>query len=163
MWDSLKKQLEVERRQLNRLLEAHRPLLAKCERKKPSVVELSALAAMLHTFYTGIENIFRRVAVEMDGKRAKGESWQRQLLETMARATPDRGAVISSTLWWRLRGYLDFRHAFRHGYTLELQWAKMASLARGCEKVWRELEAELQGFITSLKKSDQKPGRGRTG
>jgi hypothetical protein len=55
VWDKLRKQITVERQQLDRLLEIHRPLIKKCAAGPPSEVELSALAAALHSFYSGIE------------------------------------------------------------------------------------------------------------
>ena len=63
MWARLRKQAEVEFAQLETLLEGHRPLVEQCERTAPGPVERSALAAMLHAFYTGIENLLKRVAV----------------------------------------------------------------------------------------------------
>jgi len=40
---------------------------------------------MLHSFYTGVENIFKRVAVEIDGAPPTGESWHRGLLDAIGR------------------------------------------------------------------------------
>ena len=65
----LRKQIDVEREQLRRLLDAHRPLLEQCRQQAPSAIELSALGAMLHGFYTGIENVFKRIAIELDSER----------------------------------------------------------------------------------------------
>jgi hypothetical protein len=67
VWDKLRKQIAVERQQLHRLLATHRPILEKCAARPPSEIELSALAAMLHSFYNGTENIFKRIAEEIDG------------------------------------------------------------------------------------------------
>jgi hypothetical protein len=56
------------------------PLLSKCRETVPTDIELSALAAVLHSFYTGVENIFKRLAVEVDGQPPQGEAWHRDLL-----------------------------------------------------------------------------------
>ena len=147
MLNRLRKQTAVELEQLDRLIETHRPLLDKCAHETPSNIELSALAAMLHSFYTGIENIFKRVAVELDGALPRGEFWHRELLKAMTRPRQEYGLVISASLRDRLREYLEFRHVFRQAYTFQLQWEKMASLVLDCAEVFRSLQAELGAFL----------------
>ena len=73
-WDRFRKQQAAEREQLQRLLFGIHGLLAKCRDTAPTEIELSALAATLHSFYTGVENIFKRVAVELDGEPVRGDS-----------------------------------------------------------------------------------------
>ena len=147
MWNRLSKQTAVELEQLDRLIETHRPLLTKCASETPSNIELSALAAMLHSFYTGIENIFKRVEVELDGDLPQGEFWHRELLKAMTRPREEYRLVIPGSLRDQLREYLEFRHVFRQAYTFQLQWEKMASLVLNCERVFRSLEAELGTFF----------------
>jgi hypothetical protein len=65
VWHKLRKQVTVERQQLHRLLETFRPLIERSAVSPPDDIELSALAAMLHSFYNGFENIFKRVAAEL--------------------------------------------------------------------------------------------------
>src|SRR6266568_8850332 len=77
--DKLRKQVAVERQQLHRLFESYRPLLEKSTASPPSDIELSALAAMLHSFYIGIENIFKRAAGELGDPMPGEESWHQDL------------------------------------------------------------------------------------
>ena len=154
MWDKLRKQITVELNQLHHLLENHRPLLEKCLSEKPDPIERSAFAAMLHSFYTGIENILKRVALEIDGGLPGSEIWHRQLLNKMAQPGPDRSAVITPATRDILRSYLEFRHVFRHAYTFELRWEKMAGLVHGCEKTLRQVELELRLFFQENKRDD---------
>jgi len=103
----------VERQQLHRLLKAYRPVLEKCASTPPNDIELSALAAMLHSFYNGIENIFKRIAEELDGQLPRGQAWHRELLDLMGEPGKARPALICESLVERLDSYLDFRHFFR--------------------------------------------------
>ncbi len=98
MWDRLRKQIALERKQLRRLLEVYRPLLDKSAASPPNDIELSALAAMLHSFYNGVENIFKRTAIEVDGGMPTGEFWHKELLDSMTRPTSQRGSVLSPEL-----------------------------------------------------------------
>ena len=149
MWRKLRKQVAVERQQLNKLVDTHRPLLEKCSTTRPDDIELSALAAMLHSFYTGIENMFKRIAVEIDGKLPSSPFWHRDLLEAMIHPAPNRQAVISDALRNRLREYLEFRHVFRQAYSFQLRWDKMETLVLECEQMLRWLEKELDAFLKS--------------
>lgn len=120
MWDRLREQVALEQEQLHRLLDIHRPLLDKCAVSPASNIELSALAAMLHSFYNGIENIFKRTAVELDGVTPSGEYWHKELLDAMTQATSKRPPVLSAGLRGQLKEYMEFRHLFRHALHLPL-------------------------------------------
>jgi hypothetical protein len=52
VWPDLKDQISVEEAQLHQLLAVHQPLLDQVRTQAPSAIELSALAALLHSFYT---------------------------------------------------------------------------------------------------------------
>lgn len=143
MSDKLHKQIAVELQQLNRLLEVHQPLLDKCANEAPSEIEISALAAMLHSFYTGIENIFKRIVLESGEALPAGEAWHRDLLDLITRPGAARAAVISTPLRDKLREYLRFRHVFRQAYSFDLRWDKMGTLVLACVETLRLLEAEL--------------------
>lgn len=147
MWHKLAKQINVEREQLRRLFQIHSHLIANCDSQPPNEIELSALAALLHSFYTGIENIFKRVAVELDGGAPRGEAWHRQLLDVMAASTSIRAALISESLRDSLSEYLAFRHVFRQAYSFDLRWEKMSALVLNCEATFRRLEDELEDFL----------------
>lgn len=58
--------------------------------------------------------------------------------------------VISQELHEKLFDYLSFRHVFRHAYSFELHWQKMAPLIRDCETVFIQLQTELQRFLADL-------------
>ncbi len=151
MSDRLKKQIELELELLQRLLEVHKPILEKAARQiTPTPIEISALGAMLHSFYSGIENILKRIVTEIDNRHFCGESWHRELLQLAANQTPNRPAVFTEDLCSRLEEYLRFRHRFRHSYSFQLNWEHMSSLVLSCEDIFRQVTDELQKFILQL-------------
>lgn len=147
MWDRLRKQIAVEREQLQELLNTHRTLLDKCVVSEPDPIELSALGAMPHAFYTGVENVFKRIEVELGEELPRGEGWHRRLLKAMTQPGRRRPAVISRSFEEALRPYLDFRHVFRQAYTFQLKWARMSRLVLECEAAFERLERELHDFL----------------
>ena len=146
----LVKQIGVVFAQQERLMEINRGLLEKCRTQSPDTVEIAAMAAILHSFYTGIENLFKRITLETGGAMPHSEFWHGDLLESMRSVMPERPAVIGDDLRSRLKGYLDFRHVFRHAYTFELNWSRMAPLALGMEETLQILKDEVNAFLVSI-------------
>jgi hypothetical protein len=146
----LRQQFDFECQQIDRLMDEYRPLLARFDKREPDAFERAALATMLHSFYTGVENILKRVAVACDGGLPAGENWHRDLLASMVRPGDRRPGAISETARQALRPYLGFRHVFRQGYGFDLQWDKMSPLVRNCEQTWRLVQPELSAFLNHL-------------
>jgi hypothetical protein len=61
--DKLRRQIATELDQLSNVIEIYRPLLDRSSSITPTAIELSALGAMLHSFYNGVENILKRIAL----------------------------------------------------------------------------------------------------
>jgi len=110
------------------------------------------MAIMLHGFYNGVENIFKRIAMEYEGRIPNGAAAHRDLLDLMARTTPARPRVISESLCDTLDPYLDFRHMLRHAYSFQLHWEKMEMLVAECESVLSRFDAEIDAFLATLEK-----------
>ena len=147
MWVRLAAQVNLELEQLDQLLATYRPLLGRCETAAPDEIELAALAAMLHSFYNGVENLLKRIAVETGEGLPAGDLWHRRLLDQMAEATSVRPAVLTEDLRSTLRLYLDFRHVFRHSYTFDLRWDKMREPVLQCDQTLTALRESLEGFL----------------
>lgn len=150
MSSKLPKRVAVEMEMLHRLMGRHPDLIEKSRSVDPSLVEIDALAALLHSFYNGVENLFKLIAKEFDGGLPESPNWHTLLLFTMSHATNQRPAVISDTLAKLLKGYLDFRHVFRHAYSFELQWSRMAPLVWNVEETFRRLEQEATRFLSAV-------------
>lgn len=114
---------------------------------EPSEIEIRGVASYLHDFYSGIERIFERIAVTLDGGLPAGEHWHQLLLQQMEEKQKDmRPAVIDRMLSMRLLDYLKFRHRFRHTYGDEFLWEKLRLLAEGAFETFEQLRAQLDYF-----------------
>jgi hypothetical protein len=108
---------------------------------------VSALAAMLHSFYGGVENIFKRVTLELGERLPAGQSWHKELLDSMTNETDKRFPLISPELKKRLKDYLEFRHFFRHSYVFDLEWERMKTVVLDLRNTLDLLESELDRFL----------------
>lgn len=147
MWPETQQEVELELDNLRQLVAAYQGAISRSVERPPDLIERSALATMLHSFYTGIENIFKRIALGVDGGLPSGTASHSELLAQISVPTPRRPAVISKALRSRLAAYLGFRHVFRHAYSFDLDWDKMRHLAWDSEATLDELQKELAAFF----------------
>jgi hypothetical protein len=88
------------------------PLISLSSDATVGVIETSAASAMLHSFYTEIEKILKLIAREWDGQLPSSDSWHKDLLLQISRATAKRPAVLSGDLVEVLSEFLAFRTFF---------------------------------------------------
>lgn len=135
---------------LNQLLTDHMPLIIKCNTEKPDRIELSALAAMLHGFYNGIENIFKRIIIETGGEIPEGERWHIKLIDAINMPSDKRPPIISDELAESLKEYMEFRHFFRHAYPFQIKWELMEHLVKECPDILKQLNQDLEKSLINL-------------
>jgi hypothetical protein len=101
VWDELASQIEFECGQLQKLFDLFRPVIDGCAQGEPGRFEVAALGAMLHSFYGGVENVFKRISLEVDGGLPSGDAWHSALLNSMA--GPGARRVFRFSWKWRKR------------------------------------------------------------
>lgn len=117
------------------------------EEEPPRIVR-SGLALYLHHFYQAVEQIFLRVAKELNHFQPTGEAWHKDLLETAALEIEGvRPPIISETTLRELERYRSFRHVIRHAYERELLWKSMKDLAADYAAVSRGVRADVGAFL----------------
>jgi Zn-dependent M32 family carboxypeptidase len=143
-------QIQLEIAQIDQLFESYADLLERLQKDAPDIVELAAVASVLHSFYNGVENIFLSIAKGIDHEVPKGTQWHRDLLKQMAEATSKREAVLTVDMAHQLADYLGFRHFFRHSYSFFLDWNELEKLVMPLTKIWEEIKEQLQQFIDNV-------------
>ena len=116
MDDITKEKINLEISKLDILVDKSSLLLAKCNSSEPDFFDLNAIGSILHSFYNGLENIFKLIHKAADGKPLTSTTWHSELLYSMFEETKSRKAVLQKELTEPLKDYLGFRHVFRHSY-----------------------------------------------
>ena len=139
--------IKIELASLRRL-ENEMKYLSEMLHNGESFVEIRAAGSIIHDFYSGIEKVFERIAMLIDGSIPKGESWHVELLSRMAQPFEDkRTEVISEGLFQILKEYLRFRHLFRNIYGFQLNWELFRKL---CEEMTSTLDLFSEEINTFL-------------
>ncbi|MBI1927299.1 nucleotidyltransferase domain-containing protein [Candidatus Poribacteria bacterium] len=149
--DRLKEQIKLELGNLSRVTQELDDFLKQSSDRQPNTIEVSGIGGHLHNFYMGVERIFERIAVTLDGGLPTGESWHTLLLQQMEIEYPGtRPAVIDHSLALRLLDYLRFRHLYRNTYGYELLWEKCCPLAENLLGTLEIFQEQLSRFFDRL-------------
>jgi hypothetical protein len=114
------------------------------------------VALNLHSFYTGIEQIFEDIARTVDQSVPEGAQWHRDLLLQMSAELKDtRPAVIERTTRHCLDEFRGFRHVVRNVYTFQLHIERVATLAGTVATCFGLVQQELTDFSFLLEEISQ--------
>lgn len=108
---------------------------------KLSILELAGVAALIHSFYNGIENILKQAILEKSKVLPQGETWHRDLIEL---ALTEK--VIGREVYDGLKQYLAFRHFFSHAYAFELDPERLVSLVASAPAFFKSLQRDVKSF-----------------
>ena len=109
-----------------------------------------AMATDLAEVYEGIENIFERIAREVDVHVPSGAEWHKRLLAQMTERRAGRPPVLSLETTALLRELLEFRHKVRKIYGEELVHALTEEHAKHIHELFARVCADLDTFAAAL-------------
>ncbi len=145
--DKTEKKIRFELEQIDKLLKMYESLIDKSRTEKVDSVELAASASVIHSFYNGVENIFKLIAKNVDDSLPIGSNWHKKVLTQMNDQTESRGKVISDELLDDILRYLAFRHFYRHSYSFVLDWKEMEGLIVDLPDVQNRFKKEIERFL----------------
>jgi predicted nucleotidyltransferase len=112
---------------------------------------LGTIALNLHSFYTGVERIFREIARTIDGSMPEGGDWHRRLLRQMSAEIPNlRPPAITLQTRTALEEYCAFRHVVRNIYTFNLRLDRIQNLAAALPQCYALLRQDCENFCEFL-------------
>ena len=139
----------------NKIQETIGKIAERLEKIKTAPVEYreeveTTIAKNLVDCYRGMENIFRRIALDVDLRIPDGSMWHKELLAQMAEPRSERQPVISQETFECLQELLEFRHVFNNIYGEELVYEKTEKNAKQIDELFSNLSKELNAFIAYL-------------
>ena len=139
--------IKCELEQIDKLFKSYEVLLNKSKLSNPDLVEITAIAGVLHSFYNGIENVFKIIAKFYNDFPSASKMWHKELLISMAEQKGKRKAVIKREKIGSLSDFLAFRHFYRHSYSFHLNWIKIKPLVLKIEELWHLVKMDIIDFI----------------
>jgi len=147
--EATKIKLEHEIARIEKLLEDVKPLLDLCKLKEPDIIEISAAAQVLHSFYNGVESIIVLLFKHMNEKLPNDMRWHKTLLEMAFGSNSQNKKIFNSDIKKKLDDYLSFRHLIRHSYSSELEWEIMGPLINDIDDIWKMIKNDFHEYISN--------------
>ena len=139
--------IEHEISRIERLFSDVKPLLDLCKIKEPDIIEMTAAAQVLHSFYNGVESIIALFFKNINEKLPDGNKWHKDLFEMAFGTNSKNIKIIRDDIKKKLEKYLLFRHFIRHSYSSELEWDEMGPLMKDLEDIWKIIKTDFESFI----------------
>lgn len=146
MDNSCKEKVLLEVEKIDSLIEKSSVLLNKCNILEPDFIEINAIASVLHSFYNGLESIFKLIYKSYNEKSLSSRMWHSELLTEMFEIQEDGVSLLNKFLLNDLKEYLGFRHVFRHSYGYEMDWNRLAPLFNKMPVVWNNVKKCIFNF-----------------
>ncbi len=111
-----------------------------------------ALAGFLRSFYTGVENILKRIVLRAQRLRACLGLSSLLKMSRLFRghvAIPPLAGFRNMSPPTRCLFQRAVRHVFRSACTFDLSWDKRVPLPRECSRAMQAIEADVRSFLAS--------------
>lgn len=124
--EELKAEIAIEFDALQQVAHELESLRRDVAGREPTVREKTAAAAFLAQFYSGIENILKRLSRFHGVKLPAGESWHLDLFKRFC--PPEQlplPTLFDDAQARQLGPFRRFRHVVHHGYGFQIEWDRM--------------------------------------
>jgi hypothetical protein len=142
----IKIKIDHEISRIDKSLVDVKPLLDLCKIKEPDIIEMTAAAQVLHSFYNGVESIIVLFFKYMNEKLPNDLSWHKTLLEMAFGTNSQNIKIFRNDIKEKLDDYLSFRHFIRHAYSSELDWNVMKPLVNEIDTIWQMVKTDFKIF-----------------
>ncbi|MBN2546036.1 MAG: hypothetical protein JXB50_09585 [Spirochaetes bacterium] len=100
------------------------------------------MGALLHNFYSGIENIIKQIFNEYHFAIPDDQSWHKTLLSEAV-----NNEIITDKVKYNLEKYLTFRHFFIHSYSLMLKENLIKPLINNVFETYECFKKDIKKYL----------------
>ena len=149
--EELREEIAIELENIETVLRELSTLYEDVKGREASVREKTAASAFLAQFYSGIENILKRISHFHNVPLPSGKMWHVELFKRFCEPSfPSLPVLFDELLSSDLAPYRKFRHVFLHGYGFQLDWVRMIEGIENVNDVYQRFKVILEKCLESL-------------
>ncbi len=116
-----------------------------------TIREKAAAGAFLAQFYSGVENILKRINHFHNVPLPTGNTWHVDLFRQFCSPSQEPlPALFNESLASDLAPFRRFRHVAYHSYGVQLDWRRMAEGVIRVEDVFLQFKSRLSNYLQTL-------------
>jgi len=149
--DELREEINIEMELIETTLQELLALSKDVAGKEPTVREKTAAAAFMAQFYSGVENILKRISYFNSVPLPADATWHVDLFKRFC-APPYKSlpVLFDESLALAMSPFRKFRHVVHHGYGFQLDWSRMQEGIANIEDVFTQFKSKLSDYLQAL-------------
>ncbi len=151
--DELREEINIEMELIETTLQELLALSKDVAGKEPTVREKTAAAAFMAQFYSGVENILKRISYFNSVSLPADATWHIDLFKRFC-APPYKSlpVLFDESLALAMAPFRKFRHVVHHGYGFQLDWSRMQEGIANIKDVFTQFKSKLSDYLQTLEK-----------
>lgn len=151
--EELREEINIELEFIESILQELASLRKDLTGREPTVREKTAAAAFLAQFYSGIENILKRISRFNSIPLPAGDTWHVELFKRFCAPSHDPLPILfDESLESALAPFRKFRHVVYHGYGFQLDWSRMKEGIESIDGVFLGFKLKVLDYLQILEK-----------
>lgn len=119
--------------------------------REPTKREKTAASAFMAQFYSGIENILKRISRFHNISLPLGDAWHIDLFKRFCEPSYNSlPALFDETLALSMAPFRKFRHVVYHGYGFQLDWERMKGGMENIEEIYKQFKNKLMRYMQTM-------------
>lgn len=149
--DELKREITIELELIESVLQELASLRKDISGREPTVREKTAAAAFMAQFYSGIENILKRISRFHNISLPSGDTWHIDLFKRFCMPPfKPLPLLFDESLSSAIAPFRKFRHVVYHGYGFQIDWYRMKEGVENIDEVFSIFKTKLLGYLQTL-------------
>ena len=149
--EELKAEIAIEFAALRQVANELEALRIDVASREPTVREKTAAAAFLAQFYSGLENILKRVSRFHGVGLPAGENWHFDLFKRFCPpGHPPLPVMFDDALARQLGPFRRFRHVVHHGYGFQIEWDRMCEGVEHVPQVLMAFHDRVEAHLKTI-------------
>ena len=146
--ERLKLEILIELKEMSIVIDDINLLMKETDLTTPSNIQKAATSSLVAQFYTGIENILKRISKYYNFNIPKSDNWHIELFERFCEPNElNLPVLFDNFLREELVNYRKFRHFVFHGYSNKITWERLLSGIKNINEVFTKFKESINTYI----------------